>query len=58
MNVKELNREQLIKLKCDYLDATQDRVYMSEYAEAYDLISDETVFEYYGGVVFVENDFR
>jgi len=56
MNVKELNREQLIILKGRYLDKDEDISY-GELAAADELVLDETIFEEYDGVEFVEEDF-
>ena len=56
MNVKELNREQLIILKGRYLSKDEDISY-GELFEADDLVSDETIFEEFEGFDFVEEDF-
>lgn len=61
MTVYELNREQLNVVKQDLI--TNRRLeegrtpYMSELADADELISDEEVFESYKDVFFVEEDF-
>ena len=56
MNVKELNREQLIILKGRYLSKDEDVSY-GELLEADNLVSDETIFEEFEGINFVEEDF-
>lgn len=60
MTVKELSREQLDELKEAYIiemaEKTGAKVYMSDLIEAHDII-DETVFEYYAGVEFSDDDF-
>lgn len=61
MKVTELTREQLIQLKQRYLtdwydDLGQSPSY-SELADADALVSDETVFDYFEGINFVEEDF-
>ena len=57
MKVTELTREQLIQLKQQYLMDTHETVNWGELAEADGLVTDETIFEYYGGTEFVEEDF-
>ena len=61
MNVKELNRDQLIQLKQRYLTDWYDSLGSSpsygELADADTLVADELVFYYYDGVDFVEDDF-
>ena len=56
MNVKELNREQLIILKGYYLSKDGDVSY-GELFEADNLVSDETIFFVFLGINFVEEDF-
>ena len=56
MNVKELNRKQLIILKGRYLSKDEDVSY-GELLEADNLVSDETIFEEFEGINFVEEDF-
>ena len=56
MNVKELNREQLIQLKCAYLTKEHDVSY-GELAAADEIVSDEIIFEEYKNTDFVEEDF-
>jgi len=58
MNVRELNREQLLQLKQRYLCETQDEtVSYGELAAADELVTDEQVFKMFDGYVFTEEDF-
>lgn len=57
MTVKELNRDQMIQLKQDYLCETRGDVSYGELADADEIVSDEQMFDYYGGIDFVEDDF-
>ena len=61
MTVYELNREQLNVVKQDLITnrcLEEGRTpYMSELADADELISDEEVFESYKDVFFVKEDF-
>ena len=57
MRVDELNRDQLEKLKQHYLMETQMDVSYSDLASADDIVSDEDIFDYYGDVDFVPDDF-
>lgn len=58
MNVRELNREQLLQLKQRYLCDTQDEtVSYGELAAADELVTDEQVFKMFDGYVFTEEDF-
>lgn len=58
MNVRELNREQLLQLKQRYLCETQDEcVSYGELAAADELVTDEQVFKMFDGYDFVEEDF-
>ena len=57
MTVYDLNRDQLIQLKQNYLTQTQRDISYSELADADDLISDLFIFEYYDGVDFTPEDF-
>lgn len=51
MDVRELTRDQLEELKETYLWETEnDYVFVSE-------IPDSVIFEYYGGICFVNDDF-
>lgn len=62
MTVYELNRDQMDYLKRDLVTtrALEERgecPYMSELADAAELISDEEIFESYDGIEFFEEDF-
>lgn len=57
MTVKELNREQLVQLKCAYLTREHDVSY-GELAAADEIISDEIMFEEYKNFDFSEGDFE
>lgn len=68
MNVTDLTREQLIELKQNYLSeldgsgelkevAGLDSLGYDELARADEIVSDELIFEHYGGVSFVDDDF-
>lgn len=58
MGVRELNRDQLIELKVQYLmDIHNGNVSYGEIAEADDIVSDATVYEYYSGYTFSPDDF-
>lgn len=70
MDVTELTRDQLIELKCKYMDMLADegtfaevvgRDYdepsYSDLAEADEIIPDEVIFRNYEGVSFVNDDF-
>ena len=61
MSVQELSRDQLTCLKQAYqterLDAQRGSPSWGELAEADDIISDESVFDEYEGVVFTPDDF-
>ena len=71
MTVKELNREQIIQLKQNYMSELADNgdysVKMGTYmvyepsfedlADADNQIPDDIIFEYYEGVNFTEEDF-
>lgn len=57
MTVKELNRDQMIQLKQDYLCEIRGDVSYGELADADEIVSDEQMFDYYGGIDFVEDDF-
>lgn len=57
MTVTELNREQLTKLKQDYIMEVYDRPSWGILANADSLVPDEDVIEYYKSVEFVEEDF-
>ena len=61
MNVRELNREQLLELKERYLIdwyASNDRTpSWGEMADAGAIVDDDTIFDYFDGIDFVEEDF-
>lgn len=57
MSYEELNRNQLLALKQNYLVRTQDNVSYNELAEADNLVSDEELEQEYKNVNFVEEDF-
>lgn len=57
MDVRELNREQLIQLKQNLLCEREPNVSYGELAAADELITDAEVFEQYAGTSFVEEDF-
>ena len=57
MSYDELNRDQILALKQNYLVRTQDNVSYNELAEADNLVSDEELEQEYKNVNFVEEDF-
>ena len=63
MTVHQLNRDQLISLKQKYLCEQDDAgnieggLYMSDLADADNIVSDETIIAAYEGTEFVEEDF-
>lgn len=61
MSVYELNREQLIQLKQNYImeqnEADGKSTYWSDLADADDIVTDEEIFGAYGGYAFTEDDF-
>ena len=57
MSYKELNRDQILALKQNYLVRTRDSVSYNELAEADNLVSDEELEQEYKNVNFVEEDF-
>lgn len=58
MTVKELNRDQLERLKADYYDKRHpEGVSYGELAAVNSLVTDQEVFEAYDGVDFSEDDF-
>ena len=57
MTVKELNREQLVQLKCAYLTREHDVSY-GELAAADKIVSDEIMFEEDKNFDFSEGDFE
>lgn len=70
MDVTELTREQLVELKCNYMEMLADEGTFAEVlnrdydepsyadlAETDDIIPDEVIFRNYEGVYFVNDDF-
>jgi len=57
MTVKELNRDQMVQLKQDYLVEIRGDVSYGELADADSIGTDAQMFDYYGGVDFVPDDF-
>lgn len=57
MSYEELNRDQILALKQNYLVRTRDSVSYNELAEADNLVSDEELEQEYKNVNFVEEDF-
>lgn len=57
MDVRELNREQLEKLKVNYYSERHGDMSYGDIVEIDELVSDEEVFEEYAGTVFTEEDF-
>lgn len=57
MSYNELNRDQILVLKQNYLVRTKDNVSYNELAEADNLVSDEELEQEYKNVNFVEEDF-
>ena len=57
MSVKELTREQLIELKQRYYTERNENVSYGELADIDNLVSDNEIFEEYGDITFVEEDF-
>lgn len=61
MNVKELNKEELIQLKQNYYiekcNEGSDCVSYGELANIDDFVSDEFILDHYKDVCFVEEDF-
>lgn len=56
MNVRELNRQQLNELKAHYIAETMKLPSYEDFANASN-IADETIYNYYDGIDFVEDDF-
>ena len=56
MTVRELNKSQLEELKRYYVCETMDNPSWNQIVNASD-ISNETIFNYYDGIDFVEDDF-
>lgn len=57
MSYDELNRDQILALKQNYLVRTRDNISYNELAEADNLVSDEELEQEYKNVNFVEEDF-
>ena len=57
MSVKDLTREQLIELKQRYYTERNENVSYGELADIDNLVSDNEIFEEYGHITFVEEDF-
>ena len=57
MSVKDLTREQLIELKQRYYTERNENVSYGELADIDNLVSDNEIFEEYGDITFVEEDF-
>lgn len=57
MSIKELTREQLIELKQRYYTERNENVSYGELADIDNLVSDNEIFEEYGDITFVEEDF-
>lgn len=57
MSYDELNRDQILVLKQNYLVRTKDNVSYNELAEADNLVSDEELEQEYKNINFVEEDF-
>ena len=57
MSVKDLTREQLIELKQRYYTERNGNVSYGELADIDNLVSDNEIFEEYGYITFVEEDF-
>lgn len=57
MSVKELSREQLIELKAMFYAENNNNVSWGELADVDKLVSDETIFNEYGGTIFTNDDF-
>lgn len=57
MGVRELTRSQLTQVKERYYCERNDNVSWGELASIDTLVSDDEVFEEFGGTEFVEDDF-
>lgn len=57
MSVKDLTREQLIELKQRYYTEKNENVSYGELADIDNLVSDNEIFEEYGHITFVAEDF-
>lgn len=57
MKVQELNRDCIETLKQSYYCDRNESVSYDELANIDNLVSDDELFDYYGGVEFTEDDF-
>lgn len=57
MKIEDLTREQLIELKERYYTERNENVSYGELADVDNLVSDNEIFEEYGHITFVEEDF-
>lgn len=58
MQVKELNKEQLTQLKINYYMLHNDlHISYSDILNIDELVTDEQVYNFYDGIVFVDDDF-
>ena len=57
MSVKELTREQFTQLKEQYYIENNNNVSYGELVDIDNLVSDNEIFEEYGHITFVEEDF-
>ena len=65
MDVTELNRDQLVELKQNYLCELDDSgeheevvgVSYGELADADEIVPDDVIFDHYSGVIFTNDDF-
>jgi len=57
MDVRELNSEQLEKLKVNYYAERHEDMSYGDIVDINNLVSDKEVFEEYAGTMFTEEDF-
>lgn len=57
MDVRELNSEQLEKLKVNYYAERHEDMSYDDIVDINNLVSDKEVFEEYAGTMFTEEDF-
>ena len=57
MKIEDLTREQLIELKERYYTERNENVSYGELADVDNLVRDNEIFEEYGHITFVEEDF-
>ncbi len=57
MGVHELNRDQLVQLKQNYLCEKQKSVSWGELAAADEIVTDEEIYNEYAHIMFTEDDF-